>query len=682
MIRIRGGAARHAALAVAVSALLVVSVSGQNPPPQKPQQPPVFRTEANYVHVDAYPTRDGKIVEGLTAADFEVLEDGKPQTIDAVQFIRFEPFTSDAERRDPNSQREAFELAGDPRYRVFVIYLDFYHTNLRGSHETRKPLTNMLNRILGSRDLFGMLTPQQRPTDLILGQHTESIAEQLERHWTWGFMHPAEGALELEACGLPQLAGRRNLDKVFSDLEGLIDLLDGIRQERKNILLFSGGFRLPGRDTSVREGNVKYDGPTVGITPTGKITLGSTGRPGEADPRWCQSELNRLAEMDFGQRWRNLIRAARQANVAFYTINPQGLEAAEFAQDKPVPFINGQLPGGNPVVRKTDAITDRTDRLLELAQNTDGVAVVNSNDINPGLARIASDLSAYYVLGYYTTNTKWDGRVRKISVRLKGTNTAVRARREYRAPTEAEMATMRAALSTPAVPKAAPPEDAAFATLVRMRPDTTVLAHGVFAGSDLVVVTEIAAPAIEVGRWKGGADVEVTVGDAAGATVATGRGRIEPGARAALVRVPVGGQPGPWTAAVEVRAAGEPDQHDRIRIARAAGPLGDPLVYRALPAPVSPLRPAAVFQFRRTERIHLEWPILQPLDRREARLLGRNGSPLALEITLAERETNGAPMLVADLNLAPLTAGDYAIDLTAGSGAAVAHKVMALRVVR
>lgn len=47
-------------------------------------------------------------------------------------------------------------------------------------------------------------------------------------------------------------------------------------------------------------------------------------------------------------------------------------------------------------------INERTDRLLELANNTDGLAVINSNDLNPGLARIANDLSAYYVLGYYT----------------------------------------------------------------------------------------------------------------------------------------------------------------------------------------------------------------------------------------------------------------------------------------
>lgn len=61
-------------------------------------------------------------MEGLGAADFKVFEDGRPQEIDSVEFVRIEPNTPDAERRDPNSQAEANALAADPRNRVFVVY--------------------------------------------------------------------------------------------------------------------------------------------------------------------------------------------------------------------------------------------------------------------------------------------------------------------------------------------------------------------------------------------------------------------------------------------------------------------------------------------------------------------------------------------------------------------------------
>ena len=75
---------------------------------------------AHFVSVDAYPTRDGKPITGLTINDFELLEDGKPQVIDRIEFIEHQEWTPLAERRDPNSQRDGFELAAEsqlPRLR-------------------------------------------------------------------------------------------------------------------------------------------------------------------------------------------------------------------------------------------------------------------------------------------------------------------------------------------------------------------------------------------------------------------------------------------------------------------------------------------------------------------------------------------------------------------------------------
>src|SRR5262249_492775 len=76
------------------------------------QQKPVFRGGTPFVRVDAYPTsKDGRIVEGLKPEDFEITEDGKPQTIESFDYISFPTFTPDAERRDPESQRAGFDLA-------------------------------------------------------------------------------------------------------------------------------------------------------------------------------------------------------------------------------------------------------------------------------------------------------------------------------------------------------------------------------------------------------------------------------------------------------------------------------------------------------------------------------------------------------------------------------------------
>src|SRR6188768_4322531 len=79
---------------------------------QDPQQPrPIFRSDAHFVTVDAYPLKDGKVVAGLTAGDFVVEEDGQPQTIENFEFIEGTGAVSESARRDPNTVRESQLLA-------------------------------------------------------------------------------------------------------------------------------------------------------------------------------------------------------------------------------------------------------------------------------------------------------------------------------------------------------------------------------------------------------------------------------------------------------------------------------------------------------------------------------------------------------------------------------------------
>src|SRR6188508_1041796 len=179
------------ALSLLAATLAFAGVAAQAPPPQPPtqaQQRPVFRGGTHFVRVDAYPVKDGKIVEGLQAEDFEVLEDGKPQKIESFDFLKFDGFTPDVERKDPTSQRESFDLAADPRYRVFVVYVDLSATTSLGAlmpnedlPRIRQPLVNFLDRIMGNRDLFAFLTSRNSVKDLVFAQKTTvTIAAALD----------------------------------------------------------------------------------------------------------------------------------------------------------------------------------------------------------------------------------------------------------------------------------------------------------------------------------------------------------------------------------------------------------------------------------------------------------------------------------------------------------------------
>src|SRR5579862_7400501 len=160
-------------------------IRAQNPPATPPQQGPVFRAGVNLVTVDAYPILNGKIVEGLTADDFQVLEDGKPQKVESFEFVRIEP-TPEAVVHDPNTVGESLRLAADPHNRVFVVYLDTHFVRLDGSHEIRRPLVHMLDGILAANDLFGVLVPKMEARSLTLARKVDTVESELAKYWTWG----------------------------------------------------------------------------------------------------------------------------------------------------------------------------------------------------------------------------------------------------------------------------------------------------------------------------------------------------------------------------------------------------------------------------------------------------------------------------------------------------------------
>jgi VWFA-related protein len=657
---------RRAILPLLIGALTLTGEARQAPPPPptQAQQRPVFRGGTHFVRVDAYPVQDGKIAQGLRPDDFEVFEDGKPQTIESFDFVKFDTFVPESERREPNTQREGFDRAADPRFRVFVIVVDTEFAGRTDVYWIQKPLVHFLDRILGSRDLYGFLTTRNSAKDLVLGQKAIAIESQVMDLFRSMNIDVDDEATMIDRCNLG-LLGSYFLDKTYTSLEGYVQQLGSIRQERKNIVFVTNGLARPRPDVRQQaKGSGNPEPPRIGIT-NGRLGEGEHANPYVSSDRYCASEYQRLATMDFDGRYRMLIDEAKRANVSFYTITPAGLQAPA--------TLAGQI-----------AVTRANDDLISLARETDGIAIVNTNDLDGGMRKIADDLAAYYVLGYYTTNTNFDGGIRSIKVRLKANGKAIRARQQYRAPTQAEIAALAANGAPAAGPTgaaaAAParegpsPREAALIVLDRAsRPFAGYVAA---AGKTLTVVAELSAAAIQSGKWNDGADVAVTPVAANGDPMATARARIDPGSFAAAVPVAVGGA---WPARVTIRLRGSDGTsvEDWIKVAPPSTTvIGEPIAYRS--ASRIATRPVAVFEFARNERIRVEWPVLQALDRREVRLLDRTGRPLPVELPLSEDPRRGS--IVVDMGVSGLMHGDYLIELTAAAGGAAEKSLIALRV--
>jgi hypothetical protein len=109
-----------------------------------------------------------------------------------------------------------------------------------------------------------------------------------------------------------------------------------------------------------------------------------------------------------------------------------------------------------------------------------------------------------------------------------------------------------------------------------------------------------------------------------------------------------------------------PSQSNAAAAAPSGPPavIGEPAAYRV--SRTQPLEQVKVLEFVRADRLRVTWPVLAPLDRREAKMLDSAGKAMAFDLPVAE-DAAGKTLLV-ELPLAPLGRGVYSIELTAASG--------------
>jgi hypothetical protein len=125
------------------------------------------------------------------------------------------------------------------------------------------------------------------------------------------------------------------------------------------------------------------------------------------------------------------VNAAKRANVALYPIDARGLTAT-------IPGGDASQAGGRGTSALTGAglqsqrnsFNDSQETLSTLAQDTGGKLFVDDNDLSLGIEKARDDIASYYIIGYYSTNTKMDGKYRRVEVKL--ANTSIQAKIDYR----------------------------------------------------------------------------------------------------------------------------------------------------------------------------------------------------------------------------------------------------------
>jgi hypothetical protein len=404
----------------------------------------------------------------------------------------------------------------------------------------------------------------------------------------------------------------------------------------------------------------------------------------------CEIDRVMLAQIDNWTSFYDLLDRANRANVSFYPIDARGLAA-----------IDQSLGTGPVVPPEVDRARLRTrlEHLRTLADSTDGLAVVDTNDLQRGVRRIVDDLTSYYLLGYYSTNTKLDGKFRSLKVRVKRPGVDVRARRGYRAVTEDEFTASREMTATAAA--AAPPSafQAAIASLAGVRHDTRFLAQVSWiaapiedelsgAKSHVWITGELDAATARADGWAAGGEAEILLTAEDGVRVAEERRPIAPPVRFVsidLADVPLG--PGDYALRVRIRPQGEGLPFmDTIRftVPDDPPPTGQPRLMRRGQVTGNRFVATADPRFRRTEWLRVEVPMHGQPDEVSAELLDRSGNPMPVPVTAQPGTDDGDGMLAwtsAELSLAPLAPGDYAVRTTVTRGTRRDELITAFRIV-
>lgn len=393
-------------LVAAGCAALLVTVLAVHTPAQDLAPPVTFRLEVNYVEVDAVVTdQQGNPVTDLSADDFELLEDKKPQKITA--FSRVSIPVERAER--PLFSQTAVEpdvkanTGGEGR--VYLIVLDDLHTDPARVPRVKAAARQFLERSFGVNDVAAVTFTGGRTEDTqdftsnrrLLQAAIDKLTSRKTRGITLSRIEEFNNTSAMRNQGDPlrdplEFERAYNVRMAMSRVRDLATFMAGVRGRRKAMLFISEGI----------EYNI-YD------------------------------IINNSQASGLLQDVRDAIAAATRSNVAIYGIDPRGLSPVDgdLIEVAGLPSASDQSlndVGPQSLMSETRLAQDS---LRFLSDDTGGFAVLNQNDFSKAFERIVRENSAYYVLGYYPTNERRDGRFRPIAVRVKRPGLMVRARKGY-----------------------------------------------------------------------------------------------------------------------------------------------------------------------------------------------------------------------------------------------------------
>ena len=419
---------RNILLCSLISCLFLVHAVGQQTPSSKPKQPEppredepeVVRITTNLVQVDAVVTKDGKQVTDLRPEDFELSEDGRPQSITNFSYVSNLPAVPSqltvASSTPKDKTTPVLPAAARPHdvRRTIALVIDDLGTSFESIAQVRRQVRKFVDEKLEPNDLVAIIRTGGEVGALQQFTTDRRVLYSAIEHLRWNpcsraglYVFAPAGSITQSAdapCG-----GVRNIK---DSLRILRFIVAGMRDlpGRKSLVLFSD--HLPVETQEPGTTNSQVQNQNSGSVDTGDADFGN-------ETTSYLGQLQKVAEL------------AIRASVVIYSVDTRGLAytgltAADRISGNPRAMTNQM----NSILasRSMAMVTGREGSEL-IARQTGGFLVRNSNDF--GLDRIADDQKGYYLLGYRPSDETFNRQFHHIKVKVKGRGLTVRTREGF-----------------------------------------------------------------------------------------------------------------------------------------------------------------------------------------------------------------------------------------------------------
>jgi VWFA-related protein len=405
-------------VAILLSGLLLVA-SAQQPAQQAnaPLPPPkTFKFEASaqlvVINVSAK-DKNGKPIQDLRASDFTVTEDGKPQEIKVFEYQRLEEEAAPqlqprpaapAKQPDvnaiPTSTAPSVAAAvkstispakpGEVRYRdrrLMVLYFDFQGMQTDDQIRAQEGAVKFIKTQMTPSDMVAVMSYTGELKVLLDFTNDRDALKKVIDGLVVGEASEMSNTVSDDSSsdtGAAYTADDSefnifNTDRQLSALEAAVKMLASL-SEKKALVYFSGGVTRNGADNDAQ--------------------------------------------------LRSTINAAIRSNVSVYTVDSRGLVATAPMGNASSASTGGQAMFSGAATRAAaSSLSGSQDTLFAIAADTGGKAFQDSNDLALGIVQAQKDIASYYILGYYSNDSKMDGKYRKIKVQI---NNNLTAKLDYR----------------------------------------------------------------------------------------------------------------------------------------------------------------------------------------------------------------------------------------------------------